>query len=119
MEPALPHATPADHSRYLSDLSKRGMTRDKTASAACTCLLASAFLYNVTILWRLLYPKTPNDCPPGWTVSNVVATSTTSVCWVLAHVLMELAFMCWVSREPAMYKRHRSGCIMVTRTGAA
>jgi hypothetical protein len=33
------------------------------------------------------------------------------------QVLLELAFMCWVSREPALYKRHRTACIMVTRTG--
>lgn len=115
LEPPVPTPTAADHARFHSYTVKPGMSRDKTASAACTCLLAGALLYNMQILWRCFHLEDP--VVAGKPVSSLIASATAAVCWVLAHVLMELAFMCWVSREPALYKRHRSGCMMVTRTG--
>jgi hypothetical protein len=107
--------TAADHQHYRAYVAKRAMSRDKTASAACTMLLSSALLYNISFLWRLVHMEADHlaHLPKSQLVSSAIA----GVCWVLAHVLMELAFTCWVSRATELYKRHRSSCIMVTRTG--
>lgn len=107
--------TAADHQHYRAYVAKRAMSRDKTASAACTMLLSSALLYNISILWRLLHMEA--DHLPEMPKSQLVSSAIAGVCWVLAHVLMELAFTCWVSRVPELYKRHRNSCIMVMRTG--
>lgn len=107
--------TAADHQQYRAYAAKKAMSRDKTASAACSMLLASALLYNITVWWRLLHVEAEQLAE--WPVSELVSSATAAVCWVLAHVLMELAFTCWVSRVPELYKRHRSSCIMATRTG--
>lgn len=110
-----PTPTHEDISRFWECSAKRSLSRDHTASAMCACLLSSALLYNISVLWRLTQTEATEMA--GVPVSTLIASATGGVWWVLAHVLLELAYMYYVSREPTLYRRHRTEFIMVARTG--
>lgn len=92
---------------------RRNCRRDKTYSTLCAVLLCAVLLYHCSIAWRAL--STAPTLPAGYALSELRTSAVASVCWVLAHVLMEAAFAHMTAGR--LYTRHRAKCLMVARTG--